>query len=242
VFYGYFCSLLGRGINKYISTSRTHLLKDSGVTWRPHSVDSVRSVRSHFWTYMGDLYVKNNRIDDKLYTANSALKQKWQNNMEYCQKCTAREKKHQVETSLLMPKLRIKRVQYFSKNNQVNWPTGSKLCRKGSPATSQFDVNCDIVLWLCQELLPFELIEKEGFQAFNKKNIHLNLPTSPCNNSPGRCLHGFEVQSQRTTGRHCQWYYNVRWLDWGSLLIPICWCENLHCRCELEFPSVYTLC
>ena len=43
---------------------------------------------------------------------------------------------------------------------------------KGSPATSQF------VLWLCQDLLPFELIEMEGFQAFNKKNIHLNLPTS----------------------------------------------------------------
>jgi len=34
------------------------------------------------------------------------------------------------------------------------------------------------VLWLCQDLLPFELIEKEGFQAFNKKNIHPNLPTS----------------------------------------------------------------
>lgn len=49
---------------------------------------------------------------------------------------------------------------------------------KGSPATSQFDLNRDIVLWLCKDLLPFELIEKEGFQDFNKKNVHLNLPSS----------------------------------------------------------------
>jgi len=72
----------------------------------------------------------------------------------------------------------------------------SKLTNWIQTATSQFDVNRDIVLWLCQELLPFELIEKEGFQAFNKNNIHLHL--SPFDNSPGRCLHGFEVQSQRT--------------------------------------------
>ena len=51
VFYPYFCTLLG--LNKYVSSTRprTHL-KDSGVTWRPHSVDSACSVRSHFcmWT------------------------------------------------------------------------------------------------------------------------------------------------------------------------------------------------
>ena len=48
----------------------------------------------------------------------------------------------------------------------------------GQKATSQFDINRDIVLWLCQDLQPFELIDKQGFQGFNDKNLHLQLPSS----------------------------------------------------------------
>ena len=138
------------------------------MTWRPHSVDAARSLRSNFWTYMGDLYVNNNRIDDKLY----------------CKLCFEAEmtKEHGMLSKVYSlgentssgnflghAKAAHKESTVFLKEQSSKLTNWIQTVPKGRPATSQFDVNRDLLLWLCQDLLQFELIKKEGFRARIKR-------------------------------------------------------------------------
>lgn len=126
---------------------------------------------------MGDLYVNNNRIDDKLY-CKLCFEAEMTKEHGMLSKVYSLGEKTSSGNFLAHAKAAHKESTIFLKEQSSKLTNWIQTVPKGSPATSQFDVNRDIVLWLCQDLLPFELIEKEGFQAFNKKNIHLNLPTS----------------------------------------------------------------
>lgn len=163
---------------------------------------------------MGDLYVNNNRIDDKLY-CKLCFEAEMTKEHGMLSKVYSLGEKTSSGNFLAHAKAAHKESTIFLKEQSSKLTNWIQTVPKGSPATSQFDVNRDIVLWLCQDLLPFELIEKGRFSSIQQEKYSSQFANqqSPCNNSPGRCLHGFEVQSQRTTGRHCQWYYNVRWLD-----------------------------
>ena len=35
------------------------------------------------------------------------------------------------------------------------------------PATSSHEINRDIVPWMCRDLLPFEMVAKDGFDLIN---------------------------------------------------------------------------
>ena len=39
--------------------------------------------------------------------------------------------------------------------------------------------NCNLVLWLCQDLLPFDMVVKKGMIAFFQKNVSANALPSP---------------------------------------------------------------
>jgi len=48
-----------------------------------------------------------------------------------------------------------------------------------SMATSTHELNRDITIWFCRDLLPFEEVEKEGFLAFIEKNfLNCQVPTA----------------------------------------------------------------
>ena len=47
------------------------------------------------------------------------------------------------------------------------------------PAMSNHELNRDIAMWFCRDLLPFEAVSMDGFSAFFAKNMpHIGLPTS----------------------------------------------------------------
>ncbi len=46
-------------------------------------------------------------------------------------------------------------------------------------ASSSHEITRDIVIWLCRDLLPFDLVEKVGFQSFSAKVMpQVNIPSS----------------------------------------------------------------
>jgi len=49
--------------------------------------------------------------------------------------------------------------------------------KKSKPAATSHEVNRDPVVWFCRDLLPFELVAKDGFKDFCGKNVHdVHLP------------------------------------------------------------------
>jgi hypothetical protein len=44
-------------------------------------------------------------------------------------------------------------------------------------AKSSYELNRDLLVWLCVDHSPFNTVTKPGFIEFNKKNIQWDLPT-----------------------------------------------------------------
>lgn len=66
----------------------------------------------------------------------------------------------------------------YTKEQNYKMTTWLQNTTRGASAATLFDLNRDIALWLCEDLQPFDRIEKPGFQAFNSKNLHLKLLSS----------------------------------------------------------------
>jgi hypothetical protein len=128
---------------------------------------------------MGELHFNEERIDDKVY----------------CKLCLEREK-------ALGQEGRFTRVYHLSTSsssgNFLNHASTEHNTMKANdsnqkkmdswmvnsssdvPANSKFELNRDLILWLCMDILPFETISKPGFQKFNDKNLKLDLPSDRC--------------------------------------------------------------
>lgn len=63
--------------------------------------------------------------------------------------------------------------KYLTKYDQSPSGSGTSL------ATSAHELNRDIAIWFCRDLLPFEEVEKDGFLAFFEKNFpNCRVPTA----------------------------------------------------------------
>lgn len=126
---------------------------------------------------MGDLYAHDRRIDDRLY-CKLCFTDEMAKQQGMLSKVYSLGENTSSGNFLTHAKVAHGDSVTFTKgqsNKLTNW---IQAVPKESPATTQFELNRDIVLWLCKDLLPFEMIEKQGFQDFNQKNVQLHLPSS----------------------------------------------------------------
>lgn len=138
---------------------------------------------SNVWDHYGILLAKNGEcLDDQNY---------------YCYPCLQQEKKalelrkgahlskiHKVKliTSsgnlknhlFTAHKINCDKAGFEKQRDKIlkNWCTGEVA------STSKFDINRDIALWFSVDLLPFNLVNKEGFVNFFRKNLSIEPPAA----------------------------------------------------------------
>lgn len=127
---------------------------------------------------MGDLYVNEKRIDDRLYCKLCFNAEMAKEHGGLLSKVYSLGESTSTGNFLTHAKSSHSDSEMFMKVQSTKMTNWIQTVPKLNPATSQFDLNRDIVLWLCRDLLPFEIIDKNGFQEFNKKNVQLTLPSS----------------------------------------------------------------
>ena len=166
--------------NSNVSRTQVNLMKEAGMKWKPHQT-LKKNQRSQFWDYMGEIHREfdgasgSTRYDNQLYCK---LCFQAEMNKENGLLSKVYSLGENTATGNFFNHAAVAHPKEFSKG-QSNKLTGwLAKASKGQEATSQFDLNRDIVLWLCQDLEPFEIVEKRGFQSFNDKNLHLKLPSS----------------------------------------------------------------
>lgn len=143
----------------------------------PHP--TIHKQTSKYWENMGELHRKEQgksmRIDDRLY----------------CKLCYQEEIKKErglltniyslsptSSTSNFFNHAESNHTLLFTKPQSAKmtaWVTKTTSCR---PAASGYELNRDLAVWTCTDLLPFDLVEKPGLKKFNEKNLHLQLPTA----------------------------------------------------------------
>ena len=134
---------------------------------------------SNVWKHYGHLFTTEDELLDDT---------QW-----YCMKCVDAEKAKRDEGHLS----KIHKVgngtatgnmkQHLLKSHSIDTDTiqatqkqrqlleqWCSLDKKKSMAS--FDINREILLWFCQDLLPFNLVEHEGMTRFFEKNFDLKLP------------------------------------------------------------------
>lgn len=155
------------------------------INWSPHVFDDKKTTKSECWDYMGDLtYEKDGaafRLIDKLKGPRL-----------FCRLCLEEQKaathgmlmkiydmSHTSGTGNFYnhagPQHNVKRKSETKSKALTNWFTRVK---ESTPATNDYELNRDLTLWLCRDLLPFSTIEKSGFINFNEKNLKLHIPSS----------------------------------------------------------------
>jgi len=60
---------------------------------------------------------------------------------------------------------------------QPKLTTWVKKLGERAPASTQYEFNRDVALFMCRDLVPFHAVEKQGFRDFCEKNISFDLPS-----------------------------------------------------------------
>ena len=168
--------LLGRKKeNLYVSSRQSNSLKSLDVQWKPHP--TLAKQKSVYFDYMGELHFskdgKMQRMDER----------------HYCKLCYEQElaKENGTVTKIYNLSHTSGSGNFFNHAQNVHGlsfskPQSSKLTSwltkttKGNPAASGYELYRDMALWCCMDLMPFDIVEKQGFRRFNEKNLHLTLP------------------------------------------------------------------
>jgi hypothetical protein len=147
----------------------------SNLIWQPQKQLHERQARSLYWEYMGDLVHKETKRTQR-------------DENVFCRLCFERElqngslgrltnvyslKKSTASGNLLNHGVVAHNLKKDENPKLDNWLVS---VTKSTEASSSYELNRDVVVWLCRDLLPFNTIEKQGFQDFNDKNLHLELP------------------------------------------------------------------
>lgn len=165
-------------VNKYVSTAKSSSFEH--LKWI--SLDDKKVRNSKVWEFMGKLvfYDVNsdsvNPIDDQLYCKlcfdeQKSLKEKGHVSKIYVAKVSTASGNH-------MQHARLKHGKTFNTEPCSKLTSWFTKCSKGESSTSQYEINRDLALFLCRDLLPFEVVDKRGFQEFFAKNFSLEMPTS----------------------------------------------------------------
>ena len=165
-------------VNKYVSTTKSPSFEH--LQWKPYSERKVRY--SKVWEFMGKLVAPDissdcySPIDDLLYCKlcfeeQKSLKDKGHVSKIYVAKVTTASGNH-------IQHARVKHAKTFVSEPSPKLTSWFSKCTKEETSTSQYDINRDLALFLCRDMLPFDVVEKRGFREFWSKNFPLELPTS----------------------------------------------------------------
>jgi len=145
-------------------------------------LDDKKVRNSKVWEFMGRLVVdsthpaKAAEIDDQLYCKlcfdeQKLLKEKGHVSKIYVAKASTASGNH-------LQHARVKHGKTFAAEPSPKLSSWFTKCSSGESSTSQYEINRDLALFLCRDLLPFELVDKRGFQEFCGKNFSMEMPTS----------------------------------------------------------------
>lgn len=128
---------------------------------------------------MGELHFKDKRIDDQVYCKlclerEKALGQDGRYTRVYSLSSKSSSGNFLNHAATEHDKLKA------NDSNQRKMDSWLAHSSSDTPASSKFELNRDLILWLCMDILPFETISKPGFQKFNEKNLKLDLPSDRC--------------------------------------------------------------
>jgi len=165
--------------NKFVSTTKAPSL--DCLKWTPQGDKKVRN--SKVWEFMGQLTVSGGTsgrscpVDDLLYCKlcleEQKLDVKGHISKIYSSKKSTSSGNHLAHATAKHGK--DYRDQDQPQPKLTEW---LKKVGEQAPASTQYEFNRDVALFMCRDLVPFHAVEKQGFRDFCEKNMSFDLPSA----------------------------------------------------------------
>ncbi len=195
-------SVRNKNVSKRAESTENSVIKSFSIKLCS-SFKKKTTESSNVWHHYGKMLAEDgNCIDEENYYCNPCL-QREQKNFEL-RKGAHLSKIHKVKVStssgnlknhlFLVHQIDCDKTENQTKSNNTlkNWCTGE------TASSSKFDITRDIALWFSVDLLPFNIVGKEGFVKFFTKNLGI-VPPSPSSLTHGALIDMYKAIKRSVT-------------------------------------------
>ncbi len=177
--------LRGRKKNTNVSTStmsRVERQMVAALTIQLPVASQHGNAKSSVWQFFGKLFHKDDKvvIDEERYYCSVCLDEVHKSPADKQHISSVQSYKTTTSSGNLITHLAVKHGLEDIKDDTVNRVTNYfKAHASGKPCTSVHELNRELSLWCCRDLLPFGIVDKDGFRDFIARNFPgISLPCS----------------------------------------------------------------